>query len=298
MHPAPSVILFTALSGLGFGLLFWLGIGFPPVTGWVAFWMFAIAYALAVGGLAASAFHLGNPGRALLAFTQWRTSWLSREAWAAVAALIVMGAYAIGAIFIGVRLPVLGWIGAALSMLTVFSTSMIYAQLKTVPRWNHPTTPALFLALSISGGALLAGQVTVAGVSLLAVGVLQAAVWHLGDSRFADRGHTMETGTGLGPIGKVRQFEPPHTGSNYLLKEFVHVVGRRHSRNLRIIALVLMSVLPGLGLSLAPASHVLALVFVLLHLAGLFVARWLFFAEAEHVVGLYYGKRGDEPGLA
>ena len=26
------------------------------------------------------------------------------------------------------------------------------------------------------------------------------------------------------------------------------------------------------------------------HLAGLFVERWLFFAEAEHVVSLYYGR--------
>jgi DMSO reductase anchor subunit len=28
------------------------------------------------------------------------------------------------------------------------------------------------------------------------------------------------------------------------------------------------------------------------HLAGALAARWLFFAEAEHVVGLYYGARG------
>jgi DMSO reductase anchor subunit len=28
-----------------------------------------------------------------------------------------------------------------------------------------------------------------------------------------------------------------------------------------------------------------------LHLIGAFAARWLFFAQAEHVVGLYYGKR-------
>ena len=25
MHPAPSIIAFTVLSGLGFGLIFWLG---------------------------------------------------------------------------------------------------------------------------------------------------------------------------------------------------------------------------------------------------------------------------------
>ena len=42
MHPAPSVIIFTALSGLGFGLLTWLGFGYPDVTGWVAFWFFFI----------------------------------------------------------------------------------------------------------------------------------------------------------------------------------------------------------------------------------------------------------------
>ena len=27
------------------------------------------------------------------------------------------------------------------------------------------------------------------------------------------------------------------------------------------------------------------------HLTGALAARWLFFAEAEHVVGLYYGRR-------
>ena len=82
MHPAPSVILFTSLSGLGFGLLVFLGIGALVPTGWVAFVFFAIAYLLAVGGLLASTFHLGHPERFLKAFTQWRSSWLSREAWA------------------------------------------------------------------------------------------------------------------------------------------------------------------------------------------------------------------------
>ena len=49
MHPAPSVILFSVLSGLGFGMLAWLGIGKPPMTGLFAFVFFFVAYALAVG---------------------------------------------------------------------------------------------------------------------------------------------------------------------------------------------------------------------------------------------------------
>jgi len=99
MHPAPSVIVFTTLSGLGFGVLIWLGLGLPAVTGWTAFALFTIAYGLAVGGLMASTLHLGHPERALKAFSQWRSSWLSREGVCAVAALIVMAAYGAGLCF-------------------------------------------------------------------------------------------------------------------------------------------------------------------------------------------------------
>ena len=99
MHPAPSVIVFTSLSGLGFGLLFWLGIGLPAVTGWAAFAYFAAAYLLAVGGLLASTFHLGHPERAIKAFSQWKTSWLSREAWSSVICLLIMAAYGAGLVF-------------------------------------------------------------------------------------------------------------------------------------------------------------------------------------------------------
>lgn len=290
MHPAPSVIIFTILSGLGFGLLFWLGLGLPPVTGWVAFVFFAIAYALAVGGLLASTFHLGHPERALKAFTQWRTSWLSREAWTSVAALIAMALYGAGLVFFGTQWAVLGWLGAALSLLTVYSTSMIYGQLKTVPRWKTPLTPALLLAISLAGGALLAGQITAALILLPIAAVLQVLWWVRGDNALQDSGTTMESATGLGHIGRVRAFEPPHTGTNYLLREFVHVVGRKHAIKLRVIALGLGYALPVL-LLLLPFGHLIAVLAILAHLAGIAASRWLFFAEAEHVVGLYYGKR-------
>ena len=77
MHPASSVIIFTVASGLGFGLLTWLGLGLPNANGWAAFWYYALGFALAGGGLLASTFHLGNPQRFLKAFSQWRSSWLS-----------------------------------------------------------------------------------------------------------------------------------------------------------------------------------------------------------------------------
>lgn len=290
MHPAPSVIAFTTLSGLGFGLLFWLGLGYPDVTGWVAFVFFAIAYLMAVGGLLASTFHLGRPERFLKAFSQWQTSWLSREGICAVAALILMAIYGAGLVFMDTRWPILGVLGAVLSLLTVFTTSMIYAQLKTIPRWYTRMTPALFLSLSLAGGALFAGQVMAATILLVIAGVIQMIWWLQGDKAFAQSGTNMATATGLGSIGTVRAFEPPHTGTNYLLTEFVYVVGRKHATKLRMISLVLMIGLPVL-LLMAPFGHIFALVAVISHLIGVVISRWLFFAQAEHVVGLYYGKR-------
>lgn len=290
MHPAPSVILFTTFSGLGFGLLAWLGLGLPTVTGWVAFAFFAIAYILAVGGLLASTFHLGHPERAWRAFSQWRTSWLSREGCCAVAALLVMAVYGFGSVFLDTRWVALGWAGALLSLATVFTTSMIYAQLRSVPRWNTALTPTLFLSLALAGGALLAGQVGAALVLQIAAGGIQAACWVRGDGALAASGTDLATATGLGGRGSVRAFEPPHTGTNYLLREFVHVVGRRHSLKLRVIALVCMVLLPVI-LLLLPFDHLWAVLAAVLHVTGVLCSRWLFFAEAEHVVGLYYGKR-------
>ena len=290
MHPSPSVIIFTSLSGLGFGLLVFLGLQMPNVMGFFSFIFFTIGFGLAVGGLLASTFHLGRPERSLKAFKQWRSSWLSREAISAVFTLSVMAVYAIGRIFFDHDIRVLGIVGSIMSLLTVFTTSMIYAQLKSIPRWNTNLTPAYFLSLSLAGGALLAGQLKFCFFLLIISGFVQLLVWVKGDKALALSGTTIGSGTGLGVIGQVRAFEPPHTGTNYLLKEFVHIVGRKHSAKLRIISLILMIGTPILLLSLS-FSHLLAALAVISHISGLFISRWLFFAEAEHVVGLYYGKR-------
>jgi DMSO reductase anchor subunit len=201
-----------------------------------------------------------------------------------------MAIFGAGLVFFDQRWTLLGFAGALASLGVVFTTSMIYGQLKTVPRWNSPLTPANFISLCIAGGALLSGEVIWAVVLLALAGGIQIAAWLRGDAALARSGTDMATATGLGSIGQVRAFEPPHTGTNYLLREFVHVVGRKHAQKLRIIAIALMSALP-IILLLLPFNHWLALIAVIAHLGGVLTARWLFFAQAEHVVGLYYGKR-------
>lgn len=290
MNPAPSVIIFTVFSGLGFGFMAFLAAGALEVSGLAALVTWGIGYALAVGGLVSSTFHLGNPQRALLAFTQWRTSWLSREAWASVATLLALAPVALSD-WLGLGLPpVFGIVAAALCAVTVFCTAMIYTQIRAVPRWHHPVTPALFLGFAAAGGATLSGQVAAATVLTLALLLLLALAFTLGDRQFARVGVTLAEATGLGRVGTPTLFELPHTAGNYLLKEMIHIVGRKHAVKLRWIAMGLIALaLP--VLLLLPVHLGLALA-TLVHVAGALVARWLFFAEAEHVVGLYYGRRG------
>ena len=95
MHPAYSVIFFTTASGAGYGLLAWLaasamfgGIAHNAAFGVVGM---GLALALILGGLLSSTLHLGRPERAWRAFSQWRTSWLSREGVLALATFVPAG---------------------------------------------------------------------------------------------------------------------------------------------------------------------------------------------------------------
>ena len=288
MHPAPSIIFFTAASGLGFGIMAWLG-----VSGAGAPALCPVAAALAAAGLLASLFHLGQPTRFLKAFSQWRSSWLSREAVLAVATFAVFALFSGSWILAGLRTRWLGVPAAALALATVFATAMIYAQMRSVPRWRSAITPAMFLLFALAGGALVVGARTPAAWLLAGLGAAQVLSWLRGDRRFARSGTTVATATGLGALGRVRLLAPPSTGRDYLLREMVHVVGRAHARKLRIAGLALAVLMP-LGLVVtAPAAWAWAslLAAVLAHGTGTLILRTLFFAEAEHVVGLYYGRR-------
>ncbi|MES2666070.1 MAG: DmsC/YnfH family molybdoenzyme membrane anchor subunit [Pseudomonadota bacterium] len=289
MNPAPSVIIFTVLSGLGFGFLALLATGVVGVSGWTAFGTWGLGYGFAIAGLLASTAHLGNPQRALLAFSQWRSSWLSREAWASVATLLALAPMALSD-WLGLGLPRgIGWVAAALCLVTILCTSMIYAQIKAVPRWHHWTTPAVFLTFSLTGASILAGEKPAATGLCVVLLILLAVAFRLGDRQFARAGSTIGSATGLGRIGAVTVFELPHTGENYLMREMIHVVGRRHAAKLRQLALLFLALpVPVLWVLPMPVASAIA---VVLHLTGAFIVRWLFFAQAEHVVGLYYGAR-------
>ena len=301
MHPAWSIIFFTSASGLGLGLAAWIVLGLIDLSQfWHLIFVAGFTFGLIGAGLLSSTLHLGHPERAWRALSQWRSSWLSREGVLAVLVLAALGGWFLYTYMRGAPPQ---WVGFALVILitaTVYATSMIYASLKTVTCWYHPLTPTCYLMFAASGGLLAnlwlvvtAGQsVTVIIQSLAAVLIVLAwlvkfAWWWMLDHKVMDS--TLETATGLGSFGKVRSLMPPHTSENYLQKEMGFVIARRHALKLRIISVLLGGLIPLVLIIFASSSPLLLGLALLCHLTGVFVERWLFFAEAKHVVSLYYG---------
>lgn len=315
MHPAVSVILFTTLSGAGYGLLLWLGVSIAalqfratpiaPMQSTYA-WALALGLLLSTLGLASSFAHLGKPLRAWRAFSQWRTSWLSREGVLAVATTVP--ALATGALLLGgahgTALALSAALLAALSLATVGCTAMIYASLPPIPAWRHALVlPVYVLFAVLTGMALLflvlsarlplgkdgPGMLALVSAVALALVVAKWTYW-----RAIDRlALPVSRGAAVGlPDRDVTVFERPHTEANFVTREMAFAIARAHSRRLRLLATLLLLGMPllaytlstlGIGPRWAPMALAAAGT-----LTGAFVERWLFFAEARHVVTRYY----------
>ncbi len=308
MHPAYSVILFTTASGAGYGLLALLGlVGFnhgPATSLWFGVSALVIALGLITMGLLSSSFHLGRPERAWRAFSQWRSSWLSREGVASV--ITFVPALIFGALWLGF-LDYPQWIGVAglatalMCVVTVFCTAKIYSTLTTIRQWHQPLTVPVYLAFALATGAVLLMavasvfgrfQVFQAGLAIAALALtlaLKIFYWRRIDNE--PRTRTIEAATGLAREGeRVRQWEVPHTAENFIMKEMGFVVARKHAEKLRRIVMTLL-VLAILVSALTPPGLAIpfSAVAFLLSAAAALVERWLFFAEAQHVVSLFYG---------
>ena len=303
MHPAFSVIVFTTLSGAGYGLAALLGLGLAGEELIVAKVGYPLALVLIGVGLLSSTLHLGNPKNAVNAFSQWRTSWLSREGVLAVATFIPLTLSAAAALFLDRSIGWLGLAVALLSLATVFCTGMIYANLRTIRLWNTWLTPAGYVGFALAGGAILLAALlavfvhTSENVTKLTLIVLVGAwiiKWAWLKRRDGGYGaSSAATATGLGHLGRVRLLERPHQTDNYLTREMGFRVARKHADLLMKIAvlagLIIPAVLLALALVLPPApASLLMIIAVISHILGMMSERWLFFAMARHVVSLYY----------
>ncbi|EHK56175.1 dimethyl sulfoxide reductase anchor subunit family protein [Allomesorhizobium alhagi] len=307
MHPAFSIVIFTTLSGLGYGLAAVLGLGLLDPAATATKIAHLLALALIATGLLSSTLHLGNPQRAWRALSQWRSSWLSREGVMALITFVPLAWSAWASLFDGRYLALPGLVGTLLCAVTVYCTAMIYASLRSVQAWHTPLTPLCYLMFSAAGGLVLASFFGFAGAgsTVLApalAATFTAAAW-IAKLFWRHRMRTLrpistpETATGLGRIGRVRLFERPHINENYLTSEMGFKIARKHAAKLSAIAfllggavpVLLLLVLPLAGVGAGPSASLIALLAACCHAAGVLMERWLFFAEARHSVTNYYG---------
>jgi len=303
VNPAYSVILFTTASGAGYGLLALLGlIGLRHgQSSSMAFALTSLVVALALItiGLLSSTFHLGHPERAWRAFSQWRSSWLSREGVVAIATYPV--ALAFGALWSGIfeassLVAPLGLLTSFMCAITVFCTGKIYSTLPTIRQWHQSLTVPVYLVLAAATGAVLLAaiatpfgryqwfQAALAATLLLAALILKQAYWFTLTRE--KRSHSIAAATGLN--GEVRQWEAPHTNVNYIQKEMGFVIARKHAEKLRLVTAAFFG-LAAVVMLLSMAWPSASWIAVFFAAGGVVLERWLFFAEAEHVVNLYYG---------
>jgi sulfite dehydrogenase (quinone) subunit SoeC len=308
MNPALSIIFFTTASGAGFALLMLTGIAVPlgllPNNAGFGFLTLATAGVLAVAGLCSSTLHLGRPERAWRAFSQWKTSWLSREGVLSVAAFIPAAVFAGGWVIfgrVGGFIGLCGVVAAALAAGAVYCTAMIYRSLKPIRQWHNRWVVPNYFALALMSGLLLLDLIVRLWVRPIAIPVLTLIIiaaaswlkevyWRFIDTASAPS--NVASATGLGRRGPVRMLEPPNTEENYLLKEMGFRVARKHRLRLRLVVRIAGFAIPLLAtlVALLGVLPLLAALLAVLSAAlGLVVERWLFFAEAKHTVMLYYG---------
>lgn len=310
MHPAFSVIFFTTASGAGYGMLAILAVlaawGVVPLDRTFGVLGLGVAFVLVCAGLLSSMGHLGHPERAWRAMTQWRSSWLSREG---VLSIMTFGPWALLAYFwiLEGDLSGIGSLAAgasaALAIVTIYCTAMIYRSLKTIHQWSNKWTAPVYIMLGLSTGAVWIAalmSVTVgvdknymafAVVAVLVAWRVKRTYWHLIDT--TNHPSTPKSATGL-KGETITLLEGPHTEENYLLQEMGFKVGRKHARKLRNIVNVFGFISPVLFLMLAylvggTMASVACFAAAVTMSIGVITERWLFFAEARHVVTLYYG---------
>jgi DMSO reductase anchor subunit len=152
----------------------------------------------------------------------------------------------------------------------------------------------LLFALAVSGSGRSSTQVLVVILAFVLIAwMIKWAYWRFIDAQ--EVVSNMGTATGLGRFGEVSQLEAPHTSENYLLKEMGYQIARKHAEKLRRIALSLGLLVPAILILLAMKLSGLSQIAILsLALAagygGILIERWLFFAEARHLVTLFYGR--------
>ncbi len=308
MHPSKSIIFFTVISGTGYGIFIGLlfNILFIEISYSLNYKLFIslVSFLMIVLGLLSSTLHLGHPERAWRAFSQWKSSWLSREGLVSVITFFPMVLFYYfwinninGYVFLLIILCIF-------SLLTIFCTGQMYATLKTIPSWNNSLVTPIYIFNGITVGSLFVYSINFYFnyniflyekfiiITIILNLLLKISYWIL----IRQKSNTnIQTAVGI-KSKNISFFEGPHTGKNYLTTEMINKSNNKKNNFLRLTFCILTFIIPLYMINqystLIADQFILKLsmIFVfILALVGMIIERYLFFIQSKHVVGFYYG---------
>ena len=308
MHPSKSIIFFTVISGTGYGIFIGLlfNILFMEISYSLNYKLFIslVSFLMIVLGLLSSTLHLGHPERAWRAFSQWKSSWLSREGLVSVITFFPMVLFYYfwinninGYVFLLIILCIF-------SLLTIFCTGQMYATLKTIPSWNNSLVTPIYIFNGITVGSLFVYSINFYFnyniflyekfiiITIILNLLLKISYWILIRQKTDTN---IQTAVGI-KSKNISFFEGPHTGKNYLTTEMINKSNNKNNNLLRLTFCILTFIIPLYMINqystLIADQFILKLsmIFVfILALVGMIIERYLFFIQSKHVVGLYYG---------
>jgi phenylacetyl-CoA:acceptor oxidoreductase subunit 1 len=131
-----------------------------------------LALALVALGLVLVLLKIGRPLRAMYVLRQPQRSWMTREAWIAVAF------FPLGALAAWFESPALMVAAAALGLLFLFSQAMMLREAKGIPAWRAPLVVPLMIATGMAegGGLFLAATAVLPALAAMAEAAAVAAV--------------------------------------------------------------------------------------------------------------------------
>ena len=308
MYPSKSIIFFTVISGTGYGIFIGLlfNILFIEISYSLNYKLFIslVSFLMIVLGLLSSTLHLGHPERAWRAFSQWKSSWLSREGLVSVITFFPMVLFYYfwinninGYVFLLIILCIF-------SLLTIFCTGQMYATLKTIPSWNNSLVTPIYIFNGITVGSLFVYSINFYFnysiflyekfiiITIILNLLLKISYWILIRQKTDTN---IQTAVGI-KSKNISFFEGPHTGKNYLTNEMINKSNNKNNNLLRLTFCILTFIIPLYMINqystLIADQFILKLsmIFVfILALVGMIIERYLFFIQSKHVVGLYYG---------
>ena len=310
MHPSKSIIFFTVFSGTGYGIL--LCLSYLAILTDINFdnnfklFLMITSFVFISSGLLSSTLHLGHPERAWRSFSQWKSSWLSREGLAAIITFLPLIIFYLLWYLDNFFYVYFLHSTSILCLITIYCAGQVYATLKTIRAWNNILVTPIYTINAICMGALTVYcftrfyefeisylyHLTIASLTLCLF--MKLIYWYIISKKTIS---TANSATGLGKDNNISLFEGPHTGKNFLTTEMINKIKKEKGNFLRLCFGILTCILPIYMIiqeaSLIIDSFILKLTFLfvlIFALIGMLIERYLFFIQAKHVVSLYYGE--------